>query len=198
MSVVNDGHSQLAVHHNCDINCEDSRIYLNKAKFSVGMDYGYFDGGLTDPSFTNCKLHLKNAELHINGNVNLYQGAGVLIQGGKLQIGNGTRINGCTDIICKNDIKIGENCLIAQDVRIRDDDGHSWSTSQSDISPKTAGVYIGNNVWIARGVSVLKGSTIGDGAIIAAGAVVAGDIPPRTMAAGIPARVIKENVYWKP
>jgi acetyltransferase-like isoleucine patch superfamily enzyme len=196
-SVINDGYSKIGIHHNCDINLENSKIYLHKANLSVGLDYGFFDGGLTDPRLSNCKLHLKNAELHIYGNVNLYQGAGILIQGGKLYIGNGTRINGFSNIICKNEIRIGENCLIAQDVNIRDDDGHSWGISESDLMPRVSPVSVGNNVWIARGVSVLKGSEICDGAMIAAGALVTGHIPPKTMAAGIPAKVIKENIYWK-
>ena len=56
---------------------------------------------------------------------------------------------------------------------------------------------IGNNVWIGTNVTVLKGVTIGDGAIIAAGSVVSEDVPANCMAAGIPAKVVKENIEWK-
>ena len=44
---------------------------------------------------------------------------------------------------------------------------------------------------------IQKGVHIGDGAIIAAGAVVCRDIPAHTLAGGVPAKVLKENVYWK-
>ena len=50
----------------------------------------------------------------------------------------------------------------------------------------------GNDVWLGANVTVCPGVTIGDGAVIAAGAVVTGDIEPGTIAAGVPARKIKE------
>mgnify|MGYP002623834815 CR=1 FL=1 len=52
-------------------------------------------------------------------------------------------------------------------------------------------IHIGKRVWIGANVTVLQGVTIGDNAIIAAGAVVTKDVPPNTIAGGVPARVIK-------
>ncbi len=54
-------------------------------------------------------------------------------------------------------------------------------------------VVIGNDVWIGAGVIVLPGVTIGEGAVIAAGSVVTKDVPAFTIAAGVPARVIRER-----
>ena len=53
---------------------------------------------------------------------------------------------------------------------------------------------IGNDVWIGANVVVLRGVTIGDGAIIAANAVVTKDVPPYSIAGGIPAKVIRPRV----
>lgn len=53
-------------------------------------------------------------------------------------------------------------------------------------------IHIGKRVWLGANVTVLPGVTIGDGAIIAAGAVVTKDVPENTIAAGVPARMIKE------
>ena len=53
---------------------------------------------------------------------------------------------------------------------------------------------IGNDVWIGANVVVLRGVTIGDGAIIAANAVVTKDIPPYSIAGGVPAKVIRPRV----
>ena len=55
-----------------------------------------------------------------------------------------------------------------------------------------APVTIRKNAWVTIGVIILPGVTIGEGAIVAAGAVVTEDIPPHTMAAGTPAKVIKK------
>ena len=53
-------------------------------------------------------------------------------------------------------------------------------------------VRIGNNVWIGRNVCIMPGVTIGDGAVIGANAVITHDIPPYSVAAGVPAKIIKK------
>jgi sugar O-acyltransferase (sialic acid O-acetyltransferase NeuD family) len=53
---------------------------------------------------------------------------------------------------------------------------------------------LGRQVFVGMAAAILDHLTIGDGAIVAAGAVVTKDVPPRTMVAGVPARVIRENV----
>ena len=55
-----------------------------------------------------------------------------------------------------------------------------------------APVVIGKNVWLGASVTVVPGVTIGDNAVIAAGAVVTKDVPANTIAAGVPAKVIRE------
>ncbi|MGF1471402.1 MAG: sugar O-acetyltransferase [Rubrobacteraceae bacterium] len=52
-------------------------------------------------------------------------------------------------------------------------------------------ITIGNNAWIGGGAIVLAGVTVGENAIVGAGAVVTKDVPPNTLAAGNPARVIR-------
>ncbi len=54
-------------------------------------------------------------------------------------------------------------------------------------------IVIGNNVWIASRATILAGVTIGDNSIVAAGAVVTKDIPPNSIAIGIPAKVILKH-----
>ena len=60
-----------------------------------------------------------------------------------------------------------------------------------------APIVIGDHVWIGTNAIVLKGVTIGDGAVIAAGAVVTRDVPAHSLAAGVPARVIRSDVHWE-
>ncbi|MGN1261552.1 MAG: sugar O-acetyltransferase [Candidatus Enteromonas sp.] len=75
--------------------------------------------------------------------------------------------------------------LLADERRIQDyEDGHYDLEYAKPIE-------IGNDVWLATRVIVCGGAKIGDGAVIGAGSVVLGEIPPRTFAAGIPAKVIR-------
>lgn len=53
--------------------------------------------------------------------------------------------------------------------------------------------FIGNDVWIAAGVNILGGVTVGDGCVIGAGAVVTKDVPPYSVVAGVPGRIIKKR-----
>lgn len=131
-----------------------------------------------------------NATLKINGRFTMHGHASIMVyKDAILEIGDNTYLNGGR-IECSTDIRIGSNCAIADGVRILD---NSWHTA---ANPKQS-VYVGDNVWIAGGAMVLPGVSIGKGAIIASGAVVTKDVPARCMVAGVPARVIKENVEWK-
>lgn len=55
-----------------------------------------------------------------------------------------------------------------------------------------APTVICKNAWVGINVTVLPGVVIGEGAVVAAGAVVTKDVPPRTLAAGVPAKIIKQ------
>ena len=118
-----------------------------------------------------------------------------VFKGARLIIGNcATNIG--LKIVCSNLIKIGSDVHIGRDVWIRDNNGghHVIIKGYKDKAP----VIIGNNVWICSNVNILKGVTIGDGAIISANSVVTSNIPAHCIAAGNPAKVVAENVYWRP
>jgi len=123
------------------------------------------------------------------------------IQVGKdavLEIGNNVYINYGVHISCNIQIKIGDDCLIAQDVLIMDDDGHptNWRTRhnywpEGPESRLGAPILIENNVWIGARAIILKGVSVGTDSVIAAGAVVTNSVPPKTLVAGVPAKIIK-------
>ncbi len=70
--------------------------------------------------------------------------------------------------------------------------GHPVSPAERRNGITMAPVVIGNNVWIGAAATILPGVSIGDNAVIAAGAVVSRNVPADTMAAGVPARVLKQ------
>jgi acetyltransferase-like isoleucine patch superfamily enzyme len=129
----------------------------------------------------------EGGEIH-TGNCQFF--AGVRIEVGKgavIRIGNGTYLNRRTVVVAHDRIEIGRNCRIAWDVVIMDTDQHIIPQMQNDNRP----VVIGDEVWIGCRAIILKGVTIGHHSVIAAGSVVTKNIPPDSVAAGVPARVIQ-------
>ncbi len=115
-----------------------------------------------------------------------------LWKGAVLELGSGYFNNG-VQIVCQKHITIGKEVVIARDVVIRDSDAHAINRPNYEMVKP---VVIGDHVWIAARAMVMKGVTIGAGSVIAAGAVVTKDVPPHTLVAGIPARVIRQDIVW--
>lgn len=109
--------------------------------------------------------------------------------GGTLSIGDGTYINYGTNISATQSVRIGARCAIGQYSIIMDNDYHSTEDHHSMGESKP--IVIGDEVWLGARVIVLRGARIGDGCIIGANSVVKGSIPPHSLAAGSPARVVR-------
>ena len=136
----------------------------------------------------------KNSEFKVKGHFSIGAWTDIRVfENGKLEIGSGY-INGYTQVVCAKSIKIGNECVIARDVIIRDTDAHEIIGKKHE---KIKPVVIGNHVWIGAKAMIMKGVTIGDGAIVAAGAIVTKDVPANTIVAGVPAKVINTDVEWK-
>lgn len=110
--------------------------------------------------------------------------------GKNLTIGKRVFINAGCKFQDQGGITIGDGALIGHNAVL--------ATINHDQTPENRGsmtfkpIVIGKNVWIGANVTITQGVTIGDGAIIAAGAVVTKDVPPMTIAGGVPAKVIKK------
>lgn len=168
---------------------------FNDSKLTVD---GKLKLGCTEFKKDRLQTYLKigqNAAFVLSGNEGIYSGCRICVNdNATLQIAGDGYINYRTQIDCFNSIKIGKGTIISKEVMIRDSDNHTVSTNTAGMSQP---IVIGNHVWIGMRAIILKGVTIGDGAVIAAGAVVTHDIPPRCIAAGIPATVRKDNVTWE-
>lgn len=131
--------------------------------------------------------------LTVKGNFSIYTDCDIWLYGkARLTLGSGY-INFGARISCFDEIEIGDNTLIGENVTIRDCDNHYIDAS----APLTGKIKIGNHVWIGMGATILKGVTIGDGAVVASGAVVIHNVPAYTLVAGIPAQIKKTNISWK-
>lgn len=93
-------------------------------------------------------------------------------------------------------VTIGKNVLMGPEVVIFTSD-HEFSKTDIPIIEQGNGpvepVSIGNDCWIGMRVMIMPGVHIGDGCVIGAGAVVTKDIPPYSVAGGVPARVLKSR-----
>lgn len=130
-------------------------------------------------------------------------GAGTLLEPGcwltlapaaRIEIGAGCFLNRNTMLAAHESIEIGDHTMLANgcfvgDAEHRFDDPEMPVTWQGFTSKGP--VKIGSNCWLGVNCAVTSGVTIGDRCVIGANSVVTTDIPPGTLAAGAPARVIR-------
>ncbi len=189
--------ARISLHYKADVKLKNSKIILHEgAELKVGHNFGYFDRGGFNSQHDVCRIHLDDSTLHIHGKVSLFPGMTIIGSKGTIIIRGNTTINVST-IICKSSIEIGENCLFAGGVIVRDDDGHKHGTVGGPLSNEPKPVKIGNHCWLGQNSMVLKGVTLGDGCIIAAGSIVTKDVEPNSLVAGSPAKVIQTNKIWE-
>lgn len=135
----------------------------------------------------------RDAALLINGNVHLGDGTRLLVgPGATMTLNDRCALDGDQRFIAASSVTIGARCSIAWDVLIMDSHFHAIDGLRAEAKQ----IIVGEHVWIGAGAKILRGVTVGDGAVIAAGAVVSSDVPPRSVVAGVPARVIREDVNW--
>jgi maltose O-acetyltransferase len=106
----------------------------------------------------------------------------------ELKIAHNSFLNDGVTIHSTQAISIGHHAKIGDMTYIYDTDFHEIAP---DLVVRQAPVIIGDNVWIGTKSIILADSVIGDHSVIAAGSIVTGKIPPKSLAAGAPARVIK-------
>lgn len=114
---------------------------------------------------------------------------------GWIKMGRNCTVNEFAILFGYGGLEIGNDVRIAPQVRIITMD-HIYDDPKTPIhlqGIQANGINIEDDVWLGIGVTVLDGVTIGKGAVIGAGAVVTKDIPPYSVAVGVPAKVIKKR-----
>ena len=166
-----------------------SVIVRKGGKLEIGKVWGREPKNISDVSVGT------NSTSEITGYITAFHGTTISVQnGGYMTVGNCLINNKCS-IMCRKQVSIGNNTDIAAGVLIQDYDGHVLLPNTRETSALP--ISIGNNVWIGANSIILKGVTIGDGAVVAAGSIVTKDVPPRCLAGGVPAKIIREDIEWE-
>lgn len=133
------------------------------------------------------KLMLSHCGKQVNIEHNAYFSPKVSL-GDYSGIGVNAKIHGkCT---IGDHVMMGEDCtIITRNHKFDKTDVLMMEQGFEEERP----VFIGSDVWIGDRVTILPGVHIGDGCVIGAGAVVTRDIPPHSIAAGVPAKVIRSR-----
>ena len=146
----------------------------------------------------NCLLDAKG-----DSNTGIAIGSGVFIgrntilhcKNGDIAVGDDANIGFNCDIASSNRVEVGPKVLIAAYSYIVGG-GHDFSRSDVMVMEQkrvAKGIRIGAGAWIGAGVTVQDGVTIGEGTIVGAGAVVNDNLPPKVVAAGLPARILRQR-----
>jgi maltose O-acetyltransferase len=106
-------------------------------------------------------------------------------------VGEDTFISGPLHVDLGAPVRIGSHVQLGHHVVLLTIN-HEMGPANARCGPQVAApIIIGDGVWIASRVTVLPGVSIGDGSVVAAGAVVSRDVPPNSLVAGVPARVVR-------
>lgn len=158
------------------------RFYMGKDSVVIGAKYIYVGNNFSALDRNRIEALDSNRENHYTP---------------VIRIGNNVNIQYDCHFGAVNLIEIGDNVLIGSRVYIAD---HSHGTTTLDdmvLPPEvrkvisTGPVLIEENVWIGEGVAILQNVRIGRNSIVGANAVVTKDVPPFSVVAGVPAKVIK-------
>lgn len=130
-----------------------------------------------------------------------FNGRGILLYGnGHIHAGEGSYIGRYSQILAYDGCKvlIGRFCRLSHFIKIytmnyiADQD---LDQTKGKLEYRTGDVVIGDYSWIGAGVFINEGCRIGENAVVGANSVVTGDIPPHSIAAGVPAKVIRFKSY---
>ena len=111
--------------------------------------------------------------------------------GATLEIGERSLVNFGCSIVALDRVTIGPRSLIGPHCMIMDTAFHDVDPERRLEPPTARPITIEENVWLGARVIVMPGVTIGRDSVVGLGSVVTHDVPPRSVAVGVPARLVR-------
>jgi acetyltransferase-like isoleucine patch superfamily enzyme len=116
----------------------------------------------------------------------------------RIRIGGGTFLNVGVQVAALELVEIGEHCMFANGCFVTDAN-HRFDDPTRPVPwqgfTSKGPTRVGDNVWCGANVAITSGVTVGERCVIGANSVVTMDLPPRVIAAGVPARILREIEY---
>ncbi len=181
---------------------------MGKTLTTIAKIFGYLNGLLYAPFLADfqiirvqgwLRLVRRNGSIRIGRRTTVWPGVKLTSLGAadgppaRLTIGAFSSLGDRLQVHCCREVTIGDYVLISWDCNILENNFHT----STDGGIASAPIVIENRVWIGCRAIILAGVTIGEGSIVAAGSVVTRDVPPGTLVAGNPAKVIRETGPWQ-
>ena len=138
---------------------------------------------------------LREGRLELGEHVLLEPGVWLTAPGeARIAIGPGTFLNQGVMVAAVREVEIGAHCMLANGCLVTDAD-HRFDDPETPVPwqgfTSKGPTRLGANVWCGAHVVVTSGVTIGERCVVGANSVVTADLPPRSVAAGAPARVLR-------
>lgn len=166
------------------------RIHGNHNRLFIGRNV-YLDGTVLEIVGNNCSIVLHD-DINWRGIIRCRHDDAHITMGRKT-----TAMHAILTLHEAGRITIGEDCMFSGDVRLDVSDMHSIMDRATGTRINQArDISIGDHVWLAHGVTILKGCQIGSGTVAGAKSLVSGIIPENVVVAGIPAKIIRQNIEW--
>lgn len=159
---------------------------------SIQIGFGYV--GVIDNRFTRATWE-NSGVIIFKGTAKFGPGTHICCNG-NLTFGDSVTVNGRSDIICWNDITIGDGCLMSWDCMLMDTDFHKVIDENGNILNQDGSIKIGEHVWIGCRTVILKNSFIPCDCVIASGSTVAGQLIISN-AIYKDKKTIKTRINWK-
>lgn len=173
------------------------KLINSKIIFSGKNSIVFFD----DVTVNNCTIFVRNSNslLFVEKNKlsNIYQF--VISENCNCIIRQGLTNGRMSIRVGEGNIIIGKDCMFSQDIYIQNHDGHPiYDIQTGNLLNPGKSIIIGDHVWLGESVSVMKGAQLGSGLVVGSKSFLSNKTyAHNTIYAGIPARPLKSNVFWK-
>lgn len=141
----------------------------------------------------NAVVYIRSSIFHTMLNISVFSGS-------VFHLGKDCYFNKPMTVILSSDRNffIGDDCIFSTGISVRTADPHLiYDCSTKKRINETKSVFLGDHVWVGQDCTLLKGTEIDSGSIIGAACLITGKkIPHNSSWAGVPAKLIKDNVFW--